>query len=196
VNLRKDHCRDPDQNRPRTRHPCRRAPGRSPVARPRPPTSAKEGRGRNRTHGAERRQGTPLLPSAGLRPARRPPPASDAIVIHTTLGNGYLGSRIDEERSKMRYLVWIAESREPSSFWTQVAPEAFWPRARLPGRHAKRRSPNPHPWAEGRGVWPPVPQGAVGRSWGCRRTVPGTALGGRHELFSVQRPGTQPAQRP
>ena len=23
----------------------------------------------------------------------------------TTLGNGYLGSRIDEERSKMRYLV-------------------------------------------------------------------------------------------
>ena len=25
--------------------------------------------------------------------------------IKTTLGNGYLGSRIDEERSKMRYLV-------------------------------------------------------------------------------------------
>lgn len=24
---------------------------------------------------------------------------------HMTLGNGYLGSRIDEERSKMRYLV-------------------------------------------------------------------------------------------
>jgi hypothetical protein len=30
---------------------------------------------------------------------------SDCILIHTTLGNGYLGSRIDEERSKMRYLV-------------------------------------------------------------------------------------------
>lgn len=32
------------------------------------------------------------------------------------LGNGYLGSRIDEERSEMRYVVRIAESREPSSF--------------------------------------------------------------------------------
>ena len=27
------------------------------------------------------------------------------IVSITTLGNGYLGSRIDEERSEMRYLV-------------------------------------------------------------------------------------------
>ena len=27
------------------------------------------------------------------------------ITITTTLGNGYLGSRIDEERSEMRYLV-------------------------------------------------------------------------------------------
>lgn len=26
-------------------------------------------------------------------------------LIHMTLGNGYLGSRIDEERSEMRYLV-------------------------------------------------------------------------------------------
>ena len=25
--------------------------------------------------------------------------------LRTTLGNGYLGSRIDEERSEMRYLV-------------------------------------------------------------------------------------------
>ena len=27
------------------------------------------------------------------------------VLFTTTLGNGYLGSRIDEERSKMRYLV-------------------------------------------------------------------------------------------
>jgi trehalose/maltose hydrolase-like predicted phosphorylase len=27
------------------------------------------------------------------------------LIILKTLGNGYLGSRIDEERSKMRYLV-------------------------------------------------------------------------------------------
>ena len=32
-------------------------------------------------------------------------PRSDHILTNTTLGNGYLGSRIDEERSKMRYLV-------------------------------------------------------------------------------------------
>ena len=34
------------------------------------------------------------------------------VIIKTTLGNGYLSSCIDEEHSKMRYLVWIAESRE------------------------------------------------------------------------------------
>ena len=32
-------------------------------------------------------------------------PCRDDTLIHMTLGNGYLGSRIDEERSKMRYLV-------------------------------------------------------------------------------------------
>jgi trehalose/maltose hydrolase-like predicted phosphorylase len=29
----------------------------------------------------------------------------DLRYVKTTLGNGYLGSRIDEERSEMRYLV-------------------------------------------------------------------------------------------
>ena len=53
-----------------------------------------------------RRQGTLRLPRAAERPACLPLSArSDDILIHTTLGNGYLGSRIDEERSKMRYLV-------------------------------------------------------------------------------------------
>ena len=32
-------------------------------------------------------------------------PVLQIYLIHTTLGNGYLGSRIDEERSEMRYLV-------------------------------------------------------------------------------------------
>lgn len=36
----------------------------------------------------------------------RPPCARPTrLSIGTTLGNGYLGSRIDEERSEMRYLV-------------------------------------------------------------------------------------------
>ena len=36
--------------------------------------------------------------------------------------------------------------------------------------------------ARGRGVWPPAPRGAVGRSSGCRRSVPGTAHGGQLTL--------------
>ena len=33
----------------------------------------------------------------------------------TTLNNGYLGSRNDEERSEMRYVMRIAEFRESSN---------------------------------------------------------------------------------
>lgn len=36
----------------------------------------------------------------------------------------------------------------------------------------------PHPSRCGRGIWLPVPNGAVGRSWGCRLMVPVTAQGG------------------
>jgi hypothetical protein len=39
----------------------------------------------------------------------------------TTLSDGYLGSRTDEERSEMRYVMRIAEFSESSSFWTQIA---------------------------------------------------------------------------
>jgi hypothetical protein len=38
-----------------------------------------------------------------------------------TFNNGSLGSRIDEERSEMRYVVWIAEVCESSNLWTQIA---------------------------------------------------------------------------
>ena len=40
-------------------------------------------------------------------------------------------------------------------------------------------APHPPRRGGGRGVWPPVPHGAVGRSSGCRRSMPGTAQGGR-----------------
>ena len=49
---------------------------------------------------------------------------SDNICVqnqNTTLNNGYLGSRNDEERSEMRYLVWIAGLSESSKFWTHIA---------------------------------------------------------------------------
>ena len=39
----------------------------------------------------------------------------------TTFNGGSLGSCIDEERSKLRYVMWIAEISESSSLWTQLA---------------------------------------------------------------------------
>ena len=41
--------------------------------------------------------------------------------LKTTLSNGYLGSRNDEERSEMRYVMRIAEFSESSNLWTQIA---------------------------------------------------------------------------
>jgi hypothetical protein len=40
---------------------------------------------------------------------------STLINYETTLSNGYLGSRNDEERSEMRYVMRIAEFSESSS---------------------------------------------------------------------------------
>ena len=41
---------------------------------------------------------------------------------NTIYSGGCLGYLIDEERSKERYLLWIAELRESSKSWTQPAP--------------------------------------------------------------------------
>ena len=38
-----------------------------------------------------------------------------------TFNGGSLGSCIDEERSQLRYVVWIAEFSESSNLWTQMA---------------------------------------------------------------------------
>ena len=51
------------------------------------------------------RQGTLILLAWGYDWLASRALCCDAYLIHKTLGNGYLGSRIDEERSKMRYLV-------------------------------------------------------------------------------------------
>ena len=42
-------------------------------------------------------------------------------IQNTTFNNGSLGSRIDEERSEMRYVMWIAEFSESSNLWTHIA---------------------------------------------------------------------------
>ena len=39
----------------------------------------------------------------------------------TIFNGGSLGSCIDEERSEMRYVMWIADLRESSNLWTQIA---------------------------------------------------------------------------
>ena len=41
--------------------------------------------------------------------------------LKITFSSGCLGSRNDEERSEMRYVMWIAEFSESSNLWTQVA---------------------------------------------------------------------------
>ena len=43
------------------------------------------------------------------------------VTIHITFSDGYLGSRNDEERSEMRYVMRIAEFSESSKFWTHIA---------------------------------------------------------------------------
>lgn len=43
----------------------------------------------------------------------------------TTFNNGSLGSRIDEERSELRYVMWIAEFSESSNLWTHIAPSGI-----------------------------------------------------------------------
>ena len=50
----------------------------------------------------EQEKCSPVTPVRGVFPDQC---AIFSINIKTTLGNGYLGSRIDEERSEMRYLV-------------------------------------------------------------------------------------------
>lgn len=42
-------------------------------------------------------------------------------MMKTTFSDGYLGSRNDEERSEMRYVMRIAEFSESSNLWTQIA---------------------------------------------------------------------------
>ena len=42
-----------------------------------------------------------------------------------SLNDGSLGSLNDEERSEMRYVMWIAEFSESSKLWTHIALVCF-----------------------------------------------------------------------
>jgi len=52
------------------------------------------------------------------------PCGESLIQTCTTLSNGYLGFRIDDERSKLRLLLRIAELSESSNLRTHLAPSS------------------------------------------------------------------------
>ncbi len=126
MNLRKDHCRTSERPANTLQLTEGAERGREPVAsvapppfgRPReplPPSCPAHGRGRpaaalsseqrtparNAPRNLTTKQRAPVAPV----PIGRVGGSSSFHQTQTTLGNGYLGSRIDEERSKMRYLV-------------------------------------------------------------------------------------------
>ena len=105
MNLRKDHCRDPDEDdRERVNENAAGEGSSRPGAVP-PLRHRAARRGHDRRTPARRAPRNTKLGSGGpARRAREARRAEDAR-NRTTLGNGYLGSRIDEERSEMRYLV-------------------------------------------------------------------------------------------
>ena len=115
MNLRKDHCRNlPSRT---TREPVDitgGGRGDAPAAGAPPSRPTPRGEGlvpllagettnprRGLRQGNLTREHAPAAPETVRRGVRR----LLSHVSKTTLGNGYLGSRIDEERSEMRYLV-------------------------------------------------------------------------------------------
>lgn len=70
------------------------------LERPSVPTAEQRTPARKAPRNSNKESEAPLAPGTVRgRDAKRSP------IIITTLGNGYLGSRIDEERSELRYLV-------------------------------------------------------------------------------------------
>jgi hypothetical protein len=105
VNLRKDHCRNLHSRT--TRELVTTDGGRGAFVAPSPPLRAGTSRllPANRTPARNAPRKSNQESHAG-GPGHGAPPASASYeLFKTTLGNGYLGSRIDEERSEMRYLV-------------------------------------------------------------------------------------------
>ena len=103
MNLRKDHCRAlQEQNDPRTSNstplPARGARDRGLSGRIVPPRDEQQTSARD----APRKRNERARPRP---PQGRRRGAASFTYAKMTLGNGYLGSRIDEERSEMRYLV-------------------------------------------------------------------------------------------
>ena len=81
------------------------------------------GRRRSRVRHAKHKQKCSIKEnSQDFKPGQHESAGRRLEQIFKTFNNGSLGSRIDEERSEMRYVVWIAEFRESSNLWTHIAP--------------------------------------------------------------------------
>ena len=176
MNLRKDHCRDPDQNRPRTRHPC-------------PPSA------RARGNRGPRAATEPTAPTASRNTAIRPAPARSALAVRR---RGAI-PRVKSTRLSATDISALASMKNVAKCDTwcelqnpvnhRVFERKLRPRPSGRGHACLGVTPKDAPRApplsgraRGRGVWPPAPRGAVGRSSGCRRSVPGTAHGGQLTL--------------
>ena len=66
----------------------------------------------------------------------------------TTFSNGSLGSRNDEERSEMRYVMWIADFRESSNLWTHIALLVLWQVCLFECRHSLTRHSLRYLWSD------------------------------------------------
>lgn len=101
MNLRKDHCRNlhNEDDRERVNDTRRRMPSLAATM----PHPSGAGTRPTPARWAPRKTGTSLAAALDYYDSRLLPETTE--FIQTTLGNGYLGSRIDEERSEMRYLV-------------------------------------------------------------------------------------------
>ena len=93
--------------------------------------------------------------------------------LMTTLNGGSLGSCIDEERSQLRYVMWIAEFSESSNLWTQIALSG------TPGSMSAWVSFKPildhvfiHGWVGGEALCPFLKDGALLKIATRRRTLP------------------------
>ena len=105
MNLRKDHCRCLSKNKTvahvteRCRGGARCLPGPTGFFPHALRGASVAGRNTARDDAKEHEKAeAPASRSATA-------PGAEANEKNTTLGNGYLGSRIDEERSEMRYVV-------------------------------------------------------------------------------------------
>ena len=179
MNLRKDHCRDPDQNRPRTRHPC-------------PPSARARG---NRGPWAATE---PTAPTASRNTAIRPAPARSALAVRR---RGAI-PRVKSTRLSATDISALASMKNVAKCdtWCELqnpANHRVFERKLRPrplGRgHAclgvtPKHAPNHSQRESGCGIWSLVSQGTVDRRLGCRRTAPDTAHGGRPRFINAVHP--------